>query len=188
MCWLILCWLDFQVWYVGVDIYLVVVGGLFLFDDGIDMVICCNDFVWLVGYYVEYLFVEWVGLVCWLDKVGVWFVLCCGGCVLKFDVVLLYMWIWLDVWYVWVVVVKQLVVNGCGQWFDYFYFSLQVVVVGFGVVIGLWYLVCDDIESGVLVVLMGFVEDGLDYYLLMLVLVVDGSVQVVLLGWLRGWV
>ena len=53
-----------------------------------------------------------------------------------------------------------------GQTFDHFYFSLQAAVAGAGVAIGPWNLVRDDIESGVLVAPMGFVEDGSDYCLL----------------------
>ena len=69
--------------------------------------------------------------------------------------------------------------------FDHFYFSLKAAVAGLGVAIGPWRLVCDDLESGVLVAPMGFVEDGSHYCLLTPEPVKDGSAQSVLLDWLR---
>ncbi|HFT8005419.1 TPA: LysR family transcriptional regulator [Burkholderia cenocepacia] len=186
MRWLIPRWPDFQARHAGVDIHLAAAGGPFSFDDGIDMAIRRNDFAWPAGYHAERLFAERVGPVCRPDKVGAWFASRRGGRALKPDAALLHTRTRPDAWHAWAAAAKQPAANGRGQRFDHFYFSLQAAVAGLGVAIGPWHLVRDDIESGVLVAPMGFVEDGSDYYLLTPAPVADGSAQAALLGWLRG--
>ena len=56
---------------------------------------------------------------------------------------------------------------------------------GLGVAIGPWHLVRDDIESGLLVAPLGFVEDGSCYCLLSPAAPAPESLQDELLAWLR---
>lgn len=56
---------------------------------------------------------------------------------------------------------------------------------GLGVAIGPWHLVRDDIESGVLVAPVGFIEDGSNYCLLSPAAFGAGTTQGNLLDWLR---
>lgn len=76
--------------------------------------------------------------------------------------------------------------NASAQTFDHFYFSLQAAVAGLGVAIGPWHLVRDDLDSGVLVAPMGFVEDGSRYCLFSAQPLPPGSPQAALLAWLRN--
>lgn len=73
-----------------------------------------------------------------------------------------------------------------GQSLEHFYFSLQAAIAGLGVAIGPWHLVQDDINHGLLVAPLGFVEDGSQYRLLSPHALLPGSVQHHLLAWLRS--
>ena len=186
MRWLIPRWPDFQARHAGVYIHLAAAGGPFSFDRGIDMAIRRNDFAWPAGCHAEPLFAEQVGPVCRPDKVGAWFAARRGGRVLKHDAALLHTRTRPDAWGAWAAAANQPAASGRGQMFDHFYFSLQAAVAGLGVAIGPWHLVRDDIESGVLVAPMGFVEDGSHYCLLTPAPMVEGSAQAALLEWLRA--
>lgn len=186
MRWLIPRWPDFQARHAGVDIHLAAAGGPFSFDSGIDMAIRRNDFAWPDGYHAERLFMEKVGPVCRPDKVDTWFSARRGGRTLKRDAPLLHTRTRPDAWQEWAAAANQPAGSGRGQTFDHFYFSLQAAVAGLGVAIGPWHLVRDDIESGVLVAPMGFVEDGSHYCLLTPAPVTDGSAQAELLAWLKA--
>lgn len=188
MRWLIPRWPDFQAAYPGVDIHLAAAGGPFSFDNGIDMAIRRNDFAWPAGYHAERLFAEKVGPVCRPDKVDAWF---SGGRhdrALKRGAPRLHTRTRPDAWKEWAAAARQPAGSGRGQVFDHFYFSLQAAVAGLGVAIGPWHLVRDDLESGVLVAPMGFVEDGSHYCLLTPAPVKDGSAQSMLLDWLKAMV
>ncbi|MDN7591329.1 LysR family transcriptional regulator [Burkholderia seminalis] len=186
MRWLIPRWPDFQARHPGVDIHLVAAGGPFSFDSGIDMAIRRNDFAWPAGYHAEPLFAEQVGPVCRPDRVGAWFAARRGQRALKPDAPLLHTRTRPDAWKTWAVAAGQPAASGRGQTFDHFYFSLQAAVAGLGVAIGPWHLVRDDLENGVLVAPMGFVEDGSHYCLLTPAPVVDGSAPAALSGWLKA--
>ncbi|VWB47083.1 LysR family transcriptional regulator [Burkholderia arboris] len=186
MRWLIPRWPDFQERHAGVDIHLAAAGGPFSFDHGIDMAIRRNDFAWPAGCHAEPLFAERVGPVCRPDKVGAWFAARRGGRVLKHDAALLQTRTRPDAWSAWAAAANQPGASGRVQMFDHFYFSLQAAVAGLGVAIGPWHLVRDDIESGVLVAPMGFVEDGSHYCLLTPAPMAEGSAQAALLGWLKA--
>ncbi|KER70094.1 LysR family transcriptional regulator [Burkholderia cepacia] len=186
MRWLIPRWPDFQARHTGVDIHLAAAGGPFSFDSGIDMAIRRNDFAWPAGYRAERLFAERVGPVCRPDKVDAWFATRRGDRSLKKDAPPLHTRTRPDAWKEWAVAANQPAPGGRGQTFDHFYFSLQAAVAGLGVAIGPWHLVRDDIESGVLVAPLGFVEDGSHYCLLTPEPVAAGSAQADLLGWLRA--
>lgn len=71
--------------------------------------------------------------------------------------------------------------EGC---YEYFYLSLQVVLVGQGIVIVLKLMVIDDLKDGWLIVFEGFWCDGLCYYLLVDVFIVVDSVVGMWLVWL----
>ncbi len=186
MRWLIPRWPDFQARQADVDIHLVAAGGPFSFDSGIDMAIRRNDFTWPAGYHAEPLFAERVGPVCRPDKAGAWFAARRGQRSLKQEAPLLHTRTRPNAWKEWAVAAGLPAASRRGQTFDHFYFSLQAAVAGLGVAIGPWHLVRDDIESGVLVAPMGFVEDGSHYCLLTPAPVVDGSVPGALLRWLRA--
>ncbi|QFS42291.1 LysR family transcriptional regulator [Burkholderia cepacia] len=186
MRWLIPRWPDFQARHAGIDVHLAAAGGPFSFDSGIDMAIRRNDFAWPAGYHAERLFAERVGPVCRPDKVDAWFSARRGERSLKADVPQLHTRTRPDAWKEWAVAAHQPAVNGRGQVFDHFYFSLQAAVAGLGVAIGPWHLVRDDIESGVLVAPMGFVEDGSHYCLLTPEPMVAGRAQAGVLAWLRA--
>ncbi|MGC3024798.1 LysR family transcriptional regulator [Burkholderia sp. DN3021] len=186
MRWLIPRWPGFQARYAGVDIHLAAAGGPFSFDSGIDMAIRRNDFAWPAGYHAERLFTERVGPVCRPDKVDAWFSSGRDGCLLKPDAPQLHTRTRPDAWKEWAVAANRLAGSGRRQMFDHFYFSLQAAVAGLGVAIGPWHLVRDDLESGVLVAPMGFVEDGSHYCLLTPEPVTAGSAQSDLLAWLKA--
>ncbi|WP_175687317.1 LysR family transcriptional regulator [Burkholderia anthina] len=184
MRWLIPRWPDFQATCAGVDIHLAAAGGPFSFDNGIDMAIRRNDFSWPAGYHAERLFAERVGPVCRPDKVDTWFADGRDGCALKRGAPRLHTRTRPHAWKEWAAAAHQPPGGGRGQTFDHFYFSLQAAVAGLGVAIGPWHLVRDDLDSGVLVVPMGFVEDGSHYCLLTPEPVKDGGAQSDLLRWL----
>ncbi|RQS50630.1 LysR family transcriptional regulator [Burkholderia sp. Bp8984] len=186
MRWLIPRWPDFQAAYAGVDIHLAAAGGAFSFDNGIDMAIRRNDFAWPAGYHAERLFAEKVGPVCRPDKVDAWFSGSRHDRALKRGAPRLHTRTRPDAWKEWATAADQPAGSGRGQAFDHFYFSLQAAVAGLGVAVGPWHLVRDDLESGVLVAPMGFVEDGSHYCLLTPEPVKDGSAQSDLLGWLKA--
>ena len=188
MRWLIPRWPDFQARYAGVDIHLAAAGGSFSFDSGIDMAIRRSDFAWPAGYHAERLFTERVGPVCRPDKVDAWFFSGRDGCLLKPDAPQLHTRTRPDAWKEWAVAANRPAGSGRPQMFDHFYFSLQAAVAGLGVAIGPWHLVRDDLESGVLVAPMGFVEDGSHYCLLTPEPVTAGSAQSDLLVWLKAMV
>ncbi|MEN8512935.1 LysR family transcriptional regulator [Burkholderia sp. RS02] len=188
MRWLIPRWPGFQARYTGVDIHLAAAGGPFSFDSGIDMAIRRNDFAWPAGYHAERLFAERVGPVCRPDKVDAWFSGGRDGCLLKPDAPQLHTRTRPDAWKEWAVAANRPAGSGRRQMFDHFYFSLQAAVAGLGVAIGPWHLVRDDLESGVLVAPMGFVEDGSHYCLLTPEPVTAGSAQSDLLAWLKTMV
>ncbi|WP_175782508.1 LysR family transcriptional regulator [Burkholderia anthina] len=186
MRWLIPRWPDFQATCAGVDIHLAAAGGPFSFDNGIDMAIRRNDFSWPAGYHAERLFAERVGPVCRADKVDAWFADGRNGRALKRSAPRLHTRTRPHAWKEWAAAAHQPPGGGRGQTFDHFYFSLQAAVAGLGVAIGPWHLVRDDLDSGVLVAPMGFVEDGSHYCLLTPEPVKDDSAQSYLLGWLRA--
>ena len=188
MRWLIPRWPDFQATCAGVDIHLAAAGGPFSFDNGIDMAIRRNDFSWPAGYHAERLFAERVGPVCRPDKVETWFADGRDGCALKRGAPRLHTRTRPHAWKEWAAAAHQPPGGGRGQTFDHFYFSLQAAVAGLGVAIGPWHLVRDDLDSGVLVAPMGFVEDGSHYCLLTPEPVKDGGTQSDLLDWLRKMV
>ncbi|WP_322025454.1 LysR family transcriptional regulator [Burkholderia sp. BCC1977] len=188
MRWLIPRWPDFQAAYPGIDIHLAAAGGPFSFDHGIDMAIRRNDFAWPAGYQAERLFAEKVGPVCRPDKVDTWFSGSRHDRALKRSAPRLHTRTRPDAWKEWATAARQPAGGGRGQVFDHFYFSLQAAVAGLGVAIGPWHLVRDDLESGVLVAPMGFVEDGSHYCLLTPEPVNDGSAQSMLLDWLKAMV
>jgi len=188
MRWLILRWPNFQAMYPGVDIHLAAAGGPFSFDHGIDMAIRRNDFAWPDGYHAEKLFAERVGPVCRPDKVDMWFSGSRDGRALKRGAPRLHARTRPDAWKEWAAAAHRPPGSGRGQVFDHFYFSLQAAVAGLGVAIGPWHLVRDDLESGVLVAPMGFVEDGSHYCLLTPAPVKDGSAQWALRDWLKTMV
>lgn len=185
MRWLIPRWPDFQAAYPRVDIHLAAAGGAFSFDNGIDIAIRRNDFAWPAGYHAERLFAESVGPVCRPDKVEAWFSGDRDGRTLKRGAPRLHTRTRPHAWKEWAAAARQPAGSGRGQTFDHFYFSLQAAVAGLGVAIGPWHLVRDDIQSGVLVAPIGFVEDGSHYCLLTPEPVTAGSAQSDLLDWLR---
>ncbi|WP_107311511.1 LysR family transcriptional regulator [Burkholderia metallica] len=186
MRWLIPRWPDFQARHADVDIHLAAAGGPFSFDSGIDIAIRRNDFAWPAGYHAAPLFAEQVGPVCRPDKVDAWFSARRGIRALKADVPHLHTRTRPAAWKEWAAAANQPAPRGRGQMFDHFYFSLQAAVAGLGVAIGPWHLVRDDVESGVLVAPMGFVEDGSLYSLLTSEPVAAGSAQADVLEWLRA--
>ncbi|CAB3760098.1 LysR family transcriptional regulator [Burkholderia sp. MSh2] len=186
MRWLIPRWPDFQARHAGVDIHLAAGGGPFSFDGGIDMAIRRSDFAWPAGCHAEPLFAERVGPVCRPDKAGAWFASRRGDCTLKPDAPLLHTRTRPGAWKEWAAAANRPAAGGRGQRFDHFYFSLQAAVAGLGVAIGPWHLVRDDIDSGVLVAPMGFVDDGSHYCLLTPAPIADGTAQADLLAWLRA--
>jgi len=186
MRWLMPRWPDFQAAYPGVEIHLAAAGGPFSFDNGIDMAIRRNDFAWPAGFHAERLFAERVGPVCRPDKVETWFSGSRDDRALKRSAPRLHTRTRPDAWQEWAAAAHRPAGSGRGQVFDHFYFSLQAAVAGLGVAIGPWHLVRDDVESGVLVAPMGFVEDGSHYCLLTSQPVTAGSAPSDLLDWLRA--
>ncbi|OIN50676.1 LysR family transcriptional regulator [Pseudomonas azotoformans] len=184
MRWLIPRWSEFQARHCGLDIHLVAGGGLFSFDQGIDLAIRRDDFPRPPGYHAEALFPEKVGPVCRPDKVDTWFGP--NGHFLHSTAPLLHTKSRPTAWQEWAVA-KQLPTPVTEmQAFEHFYFSIQAAVAGLGVAMGPWHLVRDDILNGVLAAPLGFVEDGTSYCLLSSTAPKAGGVEMELLQWLRA--
>lgn len=181
MRWLIPRWSAFRACQPEREIHLLAGGGPFSFDAGIDLAIRRDDFPWPAGYHAEMLFAERVGPVCRADKVEQWF----DANGLRADTPLLHTRTRPNAWEEWANAVGAIAVDGPAQTFEHFYFSLQAAVAGLGVAIGPWHLVRDDIESGLLVAPLGFVEDGSCYCLLSPAAPAPESLQDELLAWLR---
>ncbi|WP_409318251.1 LysR family transcriptional regulator [Pseudomonas sp. KCJK9016] len=184
MRWLIPRWSDFQARHHGPDIHLVAGGGLFSFEQGIDLAIRRDDFPRPAGYHAERLFAEKVGPVCRPDKVGQWFDE--RGQCLRARASLLQTNSRPTAWQEWANASGHAVPATQMQSFEHFYFSIQAAVAGLGVAMGPWHLVRDDIQSGVLVAPSGFVEDGSHYCLLSPTPPGPGSLEMELLEWLRA--
>jgi DNA-binding transcriptional LysR family regulator len=189
MRWLIPRWPAFLARHPQLDVHLVAGGGPVSFGHGIDLAIRREDFSWPASYHAEALFTERVGPVCRPDKAAKWFA---GGNAkrgdrsLRPDAPRLHTRTRPGAWEEWARAASQSLPDASGQAFDHFYFSLQAAVAGLGVAIGPWHLVRDDLDSGVLVAPMGFVEDGSRYCLLAPGPSADGSAQADLLAWLRS--
>lgn len=184
MRWLIPRWSDFQAQHRGPDIHLVAGGGLFSFEQGIDLAIRRDDFPRPPGYHAERLFAEKVGPVCRPDKVGQWFDER-GKCP-RAKAPLLQTTSRPTAWEEWAAATGQPVPATQMQSFEHFYFSIQAAVAGLGVAMGPWHLVRDDIQSGVLAAPSGFIEDGSHYCLLSPTPPKPGSLETDLLEWLRA--
>lgn len=181
MRWLIPRWSAFQARQPDREIHLLAGGGPFTFEAGIDLAIRRDDFPWPAGYHAETLFAERVGPVCRADKVEQWFT--ANG--LRPDAPLLHTRTRPSAWAEWANAAGASTADGPEQTFEHFYFSLQAAVAGLGVAIGPWHLVRDDIDSGLLVAPLGFVEDGSRYCLLSPDAPAPESLQAELLVWLR---
>lgn len=181
MRWLIPRWSAFQARQPEREIHLLAGGGPFSFDAGIDLAIRRDDFPWPAGYHAETLFAERVGPVCRADKVEQWFT--ANG--LRPDAPLLHTRTRPSAWAEWANAAGASASDGPVQTFEHFYFSLQAAVAGLGVAIGPWHLVRDDLDSGLLVAPLGFVEDGSRYCLLSPDAPALESLQAELLAWLR---
>ena len=186
MRWLIPRWPDFQARHPGVDVHLVAGGGPFSFGSGIDLAIRRNDFPWPVDYHVKPLFAEKVGPVCRPDKAAAWFSTRKVGAALKPDAPRLHTRTRPDAWQEWATATGQPIPESSGQTFEHFYFSLQAAVAGLGVAIGPWHLVRDDLDSGMLVAPLGFIEDSSRYCLLSPKPLPPDGPQADLLAWLRA--
>lgn len=181
MRWLIPRWGEFQAGQSGQEIHLLAGGGPFTFKAGIDLAIRRDDFSWPADYHVDPLFAERVGPVCRADKLEQWF----DAHGLRADAPQLHTRTRPSAWAEWAVAAGRVAQGGPGQTFEHFYFSLQAAVAGLGVAIGPWHLVCDDIESGLLVAPLGFVEDGSRYCLFSPGVPGTESLHGQLLVWLR---
>jgi len=184
MRWLIPRWSDFQAHHRGIDIHLVAGGGIFSFDHGIDLAIRRDDFPRPPGYHAETLFPEKIGPVCRPEKADQWF----GKSrkCLRSTAPLLQTNSRPTAWQEWANAKGLPVPATEMQSFEHFYFSVQAAVAGLGVAIGPWHLVRDDIQSGVLVAPLGFVEDGSRYCLLSPTAPKTGSLEMDLLNWLQA--
>lgn len=184
MRWLIPRWSDFQTCHPGLDIHLVAGGGPFSFNQGIDLAIRRDDFPRPSGYHAETLFAEKVGPVCRPEKADLWFGK--NRNALRSSAPLLQTTSRPTAWQEWAAA-KGLPTPAMEmQSFEHFYFSIQAAVAGLGVAIGPWHLVRDDIQSGVLVAPLGFVEDGSRYCLLSPSAPKPGSVEMALFKWLQA--
>lgn len=181
MRWLIPRWSAFLALHPGQEIHLLAGGGPFTFEAGIDLAIRRDDFPWPAGYHADTLFAERVGPVCRADKVEQWFDV--QG--LRPDALPLHTRTRSGAWVEWANVAGCALPQGPAQTFEHFYFSLQAAVAGLGVAIGPWHLVRDDIDSGLLVAPLGFVEDGSRYCLLSPAAAEPESLPAELLDWLR---
>jgi DNA-binding transcriptional LysR family regulator len=184
MRWLIPRWSDFQAHHRGIDIHLVAGGGIFSFDHGIDLAIRRDDFPRPPGYHAETLFPEKIGPVCRPEKADQWF----GKSrkCLRSTAPLLQTTSRPTAWQEWANAKGLPVPATEMQSFEHFYFSIQAAVAGLGVAIGPSHLVRDDIQSGVLVAPLGFVEDGSRYCLLSPTAPQTGSLEMDLLNWLQA--
>ena len=185
MRWLIPRWPEFQSQHADADIHLAAGGGPFLFSSGLSLAIRRDDFNWPESYYAAPLFMEKIGPVCRPDKVPECFTSTTTGLAITPDAECLHTRTRPDAWQTWATAAGQSYDGQGKQSFDHFYFSLQAAVAGLGVAIGSWYQVCDDLDNGVLVAPMDFVEDGSRYYLLSQEPFESGTIQEKLLVWLR---
>ncbi|MET4576075.1 LysR family transcriptional regulator [Ottowia thiooxydans] len=186
MRWLIPRWPDFQARHPGFEVHLVAGGGPFSFASGIDLAIRRDDFLWPKDCHVEQIFEEKVGPVCRPDKVEPWFTTKKNHAALKVTAPRLHTRTRMGAWQEWASAAGQPASEAQGQTFEHFYFSLQAAVAGLGVAIGPWHLVCDALDSGVLVAPMGFINDGSHYCLLSPQPLQAGTPQADLLTWLRA--
>jgi DNA-binding transcriptional LysR family regulator len=184
MRWLIPRWSDFQAHHRGIDIHLVAGGGIFSFDHGIDLAIRRDDFPRPPGYHAETLFPEKIGPVCRPEKADQWFGKSRKS--LRSTAPLLQTTSRPTAWQEWANAKGLPVPATEMQSFEHFYFSIQAAVAGLGVAIGPSHLVRDDIQSGVLVAPLGFVEDGSRYCLLSPTAPQTGSLEMDLLNWLQA--
>ncbi|WP_248750745.1 LysR family transcriptional regulator [Pseudomonas sp. MWU15-20650] len=184
MRWLIPRWSDFQAQHRGLDIHLVAGGGPFSFEHGIDLAIRRDDFPRSDTDHAETLFTEKIGPVCRSEKAEQWF----GKTrkTLRASAPLLQTTSRPGAWQEWARAKGLPTPASQMQSFEHFYFSLQAAVAGLGVAIGPWHLVRDDIQSGVLVAPLGFVEDGSRYCLLSPAAPKPGSPAMALLKWLQA--
>ena len=184
MRWLIPRWPDFQARHPDMPVHLVAGGGPFRFGDGIDLAIRRKDFAWPASIHAIPLFAERVGPVCSPAKAQQFFragrkpVIRAGALRLRTSTRP-------GAWDAWAAQTGHTLDQAPEQVFEHFYFSLQAALAGLGIAIGPWHMVCDDIESGVLVAPLGFVEDGSSYYLLSPRETSVHSPQGQLLSWLR---
>ncbi len=183
MRWLIPRWSDFQARHQGLDIHLVAGGGAFSFDHGIDLAIRRDDFPRPDTYHVQTLFLEKIGPVCRPEKVDQWFDKRRKH--LRASAPLLQTASRPTAWNEWANASAVPTPVAQMQTFEHFYFSLQAAIAGLGVAMGPWHLVRDDIQSGVLVAPLGFVEDGSRYCLLSPAMLQPGSLEMELLEWLQ---
>lgn len=181
MRWLIPRWSAFQARQPGQEIHLLAGGGPFTFESGIDLAIRRDDFPLPVGYHAEALFAERVGPVCRADKVEQWF----DAQGLRPDAVPWHTRTRMNAWTEWANITGSALPQRPAQTFEHFYFSLQAAVAGLGVAIGPWHLVRDDIDSGLLVAPLGFVEDGSRYSLFSPAAPEPESLHAELLAWLQ---
>lgn len=185
MRWLIPRWSDFQASHSGLEPHLLAGGGSFSFDSGIDLAIRRDDFSWPDDYHAEILFAEKVGLVCRPDRVGDWFVEDDGGLSLQSQAPLLQTRTRPAAFEEWAAATGRRLPAGPVRAFEHFYFSLQAAVAGLGVAVGPWHLVRDDIDAGLLVAPLGFIEDGSHYCLLAPKPMRVDSLEARLVEWLR---
>lgn len=186
MRWLIPRWPDFQARHPGIDVHLVAGGGPFSFGSGIDLAIRRDDFPWPDNYHAETLFVEKVGPVCRPDKATAWFSTKKTNTMMRDGGPRLHTRTRPGAWQEWAAATGQPMPAAPGQVFEHFYFSLQAAVAGLGVAIGPWQLVRDDLDSGVLVAPLGFIEDGSRYCLLSPQALPSEGPRADLLAWLRA--
>lgn len=166
------------------QVLLVAGGGPFAFSSGIDLAIRRDDFAFPDAAHAHALFAEKVGPVCrpaqisqWFDKRGK----------LRANASLLHTRTRPQAWKAWARGSDHSIPASAGhQQHEHFYFSLQAAVAGLGVAIGPWHLVCDDLQSGLLAAPCGFVEDGSHYCLLSNAALEAGSIESLLLDWLRA--
>lgn len=186
MRWLIPRWPQWHALHPDIDIHLVAGGGPFSFHRGIDLAIRRDDFDWPEGAHASRLFAERIGPVCRPDRAGDWFTPVHAPSQLQPDAPRLQTRTRPGTWQDWAAAAGQPSPSGREQAFEHFYFSLQAAVAGLGVAIGPWHLVRDDIDSGVLVAPLGFVEDGSSYCLLSPAPLPADSPPGQLLSWIRS--
>jgi DNA-binding transcriptional LysR family regulator len=186
MRWLIPRWPDFQARHPQIDVHLVAGGGPFSFGSGIDLAIRRDDFSWPDSYHAEPLFAEKVGPVCRPDRTAAWLSSKKGVVALRAGAPRLHSRTRPGAWLEWGAAARHPMFEAPEQTFEHFYFSLQAAVAGLGVAIGPWHLVRDDLDSGVLVAPLGFVEDGSRYCLLSPKPLPPDGPQADLLAWLRA--
>lgn len=167
MRWLIPRLSDFHTQHPDINIQLQAGGGAISLTPGIDLAIRRNDFIWPSHYVSSFLFDERIGpvfrsterarMVETSDRENVR---------LRFDIKLLHTYTRPDAWQSWAHLSGNRLEGMDSHYYEHFYFSLQAAIAGLGVAIGSWYLVCDDVRSGILDAPYGFIKDGSAYYLL----------------------